>query len=228
MTKEIQISEEKHLVLEGDPEKQIDYAQKASKALITVLKNKKDKVVIRGKQYLVFEDWQTLARFYGVTVGIEWTKPITENGIITGYEARAVAYHRGEIISAAEAMCMKNEDNWRGRPEFMVRSMAQTRASAKTLRNILAWVAVMGGFAGTPAEEMDGLYASNSARTKPQKQDTPDKEQGQKNIIFLLLKRLQVPKEKMADWVKNKTELELLPENYEEIISMLEIIEKEK
>lgn len=41
-------------------------------------------------------------------------------------------------------------------PEFQLRSMAQTRSSAKALRNALAWVAVMGGLKPTPAEEMNG------------------------------------------------------------------------
>ena len=35
-----------------------------------------------------------------------------------------------------------------------MRSMAQTRACAKALRNALAWVMVLAGVAGTPAEEM--------------------------------------------------------------------------
>jgi hypothetical protein len=33
--------------------------------------------------------------------------------------------------------------------------MAQTRACAKALRNVLAWVVVLAGYAPTPAEEME-------------------------------------------------------------------------
>ena len=42
-------------------------------------------------------------------------------------------------------------------PLFQLRSMAQTRAAAKALRNALAWVVVLAGYRPTPAEEMDGM-----------------------------------------------------------------------
>ena len=116
--------------------------------------------MINGEQYLEFEDWQTLGRFYGATVGVEWTKPLREeidekgNTKLIGYEAKAIVYIKGEIVSSAEAMCLFTERNWKGKDEFTLRSMAQTRASAKALRNVLAWVAVLGGFKPTPLEEM--------------------------------------------------------------------------
>ena len=47
--------------------------------------------------------------------------------------------------------------------------MAQTRAQAKALRNVLAWVVVMAGYAPTPAEEMDGAARGNSAVAQPQR-----------------------------------------------------------
>ena len=41
---------------------------------------------------------------------------------------------------------------------FQLRSMAQTRACSKCLRNVLAWVVVLAGYRPTPAEEMDGVF----------------------------------------------------------------------
>lgn len=41
-------------------------------------------------------------------------------------------------------------------PLFQLRSMAQTRAGAKALRNALAWVVVLAGYKPTPAEELPG------------------------------------------------------------------------
>lgn len=49
---------------------------------------------------------------------------------------------------------MQDEPNWRGKPLFQLKSMAQTRACAKALRNVLAWVVVLAGYAPTPSEEM--------------------------------------------------------------------------
>src|SRR5262249_27437128 len=48
------------------------------------------------------------------------------------------------------------EQNWAKKPLFQLRSMAQTRACAKAMRNVLAWVVVLAGYAPTPAEEMTG------------------------------------------------------------------------
>lgn len=147
---------EDSVVLAGDPEKQMEYATKSARVLVQVLQQKPKKVMINGEQYLEFEDWQTLGRFYGATVGVEWTKPVTRNNRIWGYEAKAVVFIKGEIVSSAEAMCTRDEKNWANRDEFALRSMAQTRASGKALRNVLAWVAVLGGFKPTPVEEMPG------------------------------------------------------------------------
>ena len=164
------------IVLAGDPEKQMEFAVKSSRVLVQILAQKPKKVMINGEQYLEFEDWQTLGRFYGATVGVEWTKAINktlESGkeVVWGYEAKAIVYIKGEIVSSAEAMCLRDERNWAGKDEFTLRSMAQTRASAKALRNVLAWVAVLGGFRPTPLEEMPAdmprTYVDNRAVNKP-------------------------------------------------------------
>jgi len=112
-------------------------------------------VIINGKQYLEFGDWQTLSRFFGATVGTEWTRPIERNEAIVGYEARAIVWQHGQIISSAEASCLRDEKNWAKRDEFALKSMAQTRAGAKALRSAFGWVAELAGYSGTPAEEME-------------------------------------------------------------------------
>lgn len=48
-------------------------------------------------------------------------------------------------------------------PMFQLRSMAQTRAGAKALRNALAWVVVLAGYKPTPAEEMPDYAAPQDA-----------------------------------------------------------------
>lgn len=153
---EVAITQPKReLVLEGDPEQQLAFAKKAADALMKVVKPAK----INGKDYLQFGGWQTLGRFFGATVGVEWTKPVEQNGKVVGYEARAIVYQRGEMISAAEAVCMRSERNWANRDEYAIKSMAQTRASAKALRNGFGWVAELAGLESTPAEEMDGTVS---------------------------------------------------------------------
>ena len=135
-----------------DPEVALASAQKAAKALLKVVSQKRQ-IIINGKHYLTFEDWQTIGRFYGITVGVESTTRFDE-----GYEARAVVYNRAAaVISAAEGICTRSERKWKNRDEYALKSMAQTRACAKALRNVLAWVAVLAGFEGTPAEELNSV-----------------------------------------------------------------------
>ena len=121
-----------------------------------------------------FGGWQTVARFYGASVGVEWTKPIERDGAILGYEAKAIVQRHGNPESSAEAMCTRDEKNWASRDEFALRSMAQTRACAKALRNYLAWVAVLAGFRATPAEEVDGIVAAQAGNGgQPPASETP-------------------------------------------------------
>src|ERR1043165_8896460 len=82
-------------VVEFDPQKQVDQATIAAKALMTVVSQKKKKVEFNGEQYLEFEDWQTIAQFYNHTVGIEKTDMIEQAGKIIGFVAKAVLYHNG-------------------------------------------------------------------------------------------------------------------------------------
>ncbi|MFA7314499.1 MAG: hypothetical protein WC025_01025 [Candidatus Magasanikbacteria bacterium] len=139
---------------EKDPEEVLLFAKKASKALMSVIASKDNKVLIKGEQYLTLEDWQTLARFYNITTGIEWTKSTTNENKAFGYDARAVAYQNSTIISGAEASCFRDEKNWEDKPSFQLKSMSQTRAMSKCLRNILAWIVVLSNFKPTPAEEI--------------------------------------------------------------------------
>lgn len=153
-------------------------ATKAAKALEQVIQQKPRPVVIHGKTYLEFEDWQTVGRFYGITAKVVKAEPVEINGVV-GFEAQADAIHvaTGRVVSSAVSMCLNDEDKWKGRPLFMLRSMAQTRACGKCLRNVLSWVVVLAGFAATPAEEMDGVASDNAppkgqAKSNGKKADT--------------------------------------------------------
>jgi molybdopterin converting factor small subunit len=151
------------------PEVVLAEAQKAAKALADVVSKKVKPVIMNGEQYLEFEDWQTVGRFYGVTAKTVSTAFI-EYGSVQGFEARAVAIRAdGMELSGAEAMCLNDEPNWKSKPLFQLRSMAQTRACAKALRNVLAWVVVLAGYKPTPAEEMQGVYAEKPPLKEPQK-----------------------------------------------------------
>lgn len=170
------------LVMARPPEKVLAEAKMAAEALQGVIKGKEKPVIFNGAQYLEFEDWQVLGRFYGLTSKVVNTTPVDFGGV-RGFEARAVVLDMktGMEISAADAMCLNDEEKWSSRPKyewkgsvktkigevpvpmFQLRSMAQTRACAKALRNVLAWVVVLAGYKPTPAEEMDGVVDAKTA-----------------------------------------------------------------
>jgi hypothetical protein len=186
------------LAVQYPPDVVLAEATKAAKALHDVIENKPNKCVIRGKTYLQFEDWQTLGRFYGVTAKASSTKYV-EFGEgydqVRGFEATADALlvSTNQVISSAEAMCLDDEDKWQESPFFQLRSMAQTRACAKALRNVLAWVVVLAGYNATPAEEMDGVAAeieSPRAKSKSSKKPKAAAAESSSTISFMQQKEL--------------------------------------
>ncbi len=142
-------------------------AQKAATSLKDVIARKPKPVIINGEQYLEFEDWQTVGRFYGITVGIEQEPEFVQLGEAKGFKATSIALRAGQIVSRATAYCLDDEEKWgagdRKPPLFQLASMAQTRANAKALRNVLSWVAVLAGYRPTPAEEMEGVSRREAA-----------------------------------------------------------------
>jgi len=153
---------EKSLSMETfNPEVVVEQARRAANALKDIVEKKPKKVVINGEQYLEFEDWQTLGYFYGFTVETGEAKEIIRDGKIIGYQAKSIVYRNGVRVGGAEASCLRDERNWADKPEFQLKSMVQTRAAAKGLRNVLAWVAVLAGYKPTPAEEITGEENKN-------------------------------------------------------------------
>ena len=169
MTEELAVIEQfDALAVRRAPEVVLDEARKAAKALTTVIEGKKKKLTFNGETYLENEDWLTVARFYGVTSRIRSTNYI-EYGDVRGFEATAEAYlvGSGDVISTSESMCLDDEPNWTKKPLFQLRSMAQTRASSRVLRQVFGWVVVLAGYKATPAEEMDGVVAGTPKYGKP-------------------------------------------------------------
>src|SRR5512139_1292111 len=100
------------------PEAVLAEAQKAARALQTVIAQKPRKVVFNDEQYLEFEDWQTLGRFYGVTVGMESEPELVDIGGTKGFKATAVAMLHGRVISRATAYCLNDEEKWGRRTKY--------------------------------------------------------------------------------------------------------------
>jgi len=172
----------KNIVKAGNnkPGQVVKEALEAARELQKIVDSRKKKLILGGKQYLYFEDWQTLGRFDRTTAKVIDTKEIFQDNKLFGFSAKAVALKDGIEISAAEAECCFDEPNWKNKPRFQLKSMAQTRACAKALRNCLAFVAVLANYEPTPAEEM---IANHTPQTHTSKSDTDLATQSQINLI---------------------------------------------
>jgi hypothetical protein len=151
------------------PKEQIEQASDMARLLKDVVNKAGLAKKLGGtKEHLEFEAWQTIARWHHCTPSTEWTRPIKNGEEIIGWEARVnVIDADGRVIGSSEGMCMADEKNWKGKPSYALRSMAQTRTAGKALRSLFAHVAVLAGYSPTPAEEMDGVETRHESRTTP-------------------------------------------------------------
>lgn len=184
MSEAVEVYEAQPLDIIRSPKEAISEARNAAKELQAVVSGKKKPVVFNNEQYLEFEDWQTVGNFYGLTAKVINTSYI-EYGTVRGFEARAVSLNRyGAEVSAAESMCLNDEPNWKNKPLFQLRSMAQTRACAKSLRNVLAWVVVLAGYKPAVAEEMTGEEKTSG---KPDMKAPQEKKDAADTVIASVL-----------------------------------------
>lgn len=128
----------------------IGKATEVATALKTVIERQGLISRISGREYPRCEAWTLLGTMLGIYPVLDWCRKIDN-----GWEARVEARTRdGAIIGAAEAECLRSEKNWGNRDDYALRSMAQTRATAKALRMPLGFVMTLAGYEATPAEEM--------------------------------------------------------------------------
>lgn len=134
-------------------------ATEVADALAPMLREKGLISKIGQGEHVRVEGWLTLGQMLSVTPVNVWTRELEK-----GWEARVEARTLdGRVIGAAEAMCLRDEANWKDSDEFAIRSMAQTRATSKALASVLRFVVTLAGFSGTPAEEMVGQGSAKSS-----------------------------------------------------------------
>lgn len=133
-----------------DPVEIIRRASETADALAAVLRDRKLTTNIGGKDHVRVEGWTLLGTMLGVFPVVEWTRAV-DDGWEARVEARTLA---GQVVGAAEAECLRTERLWKGRDDYALRSMAQTRAVSKALRGPLGFVVTLAGYEATPAEEM--------------------------------------------------------------------------
>jgi hypothetical protein len=167
---EIETERPQNVVEYFDPERDVERARAAARALMGIIEATKT-LKLNGKTYLFFEHWQTIGQFFNHSVGIDWVQELEGP---EGFEAKSILYHNGQIVGGAIASCTRDEANWKTKPDFQLRSMAQTRAMAKALRSRFGFIAVLAGAEPTAAEEI--IPDGHNKQRKPQEKYQGDGE----------------------------------------------------
>jgi hypothetical protein len=153
----------------NDPGEVLLRATQTAKPLAEVIKRQQLFKTISGKNHIYVEGWTLLGSMLGVFPATVWTRKLDN-----GWEARVEARTRsGELVGAAEAMCTRAEVKWKSSDEYAIRSMAQTRATSKALRQPLGFVIQLAGFEPTPAEEAEA-GAPVEPKAKPKTDEIPE------------------------------------------------------
>lgn len=179
------------------PQEIVARATETANALAEVVKKQELYVAISGKNHVKVEGWTLCGTMLGVFPVCVWTRKL-DNGWEARVEARTLA---GNVIGAAEASCTREEGLWRTRDDYAIRSMAQTRATSKALRQPLGFVMTLAGFDPTPAEEIPRDEPAPAAQPSPFRGPTeqPASEAQVKNIDRLIQK---LTKDGVVDAVK--------------------------
>jgi hypothetical protein len=231
------------------PDAVIAEAEMVSKALAKQAHKLGLYVQIGQSKHLKIEGWQLVGALFRVTARIVCTN-FLDYGQVRGFEATAEAYHipTGQIIGRADAMCLSDEERWGLRPQYektedgkrgaktmqpvplqQLRSMAQTRACSKVLSNAFKWIATMGGFAGTPAEEMTGHEhgGETGGVTEPQKKQPAGDciSEPQAKRMWAIGKHAGLPEEEYAAFLKKhgyEKDVEVKRSAYEAMVAELQ------
>jgi hypothetical protein len=150
-----------------NPMEIIDRARSHARALDDVIRQRNLYKRIGSHDHILVEGWTLLGSMVGVFPVVAWTRPLEQaDGRPGGWEARVEARTlAGRTVGAGEAMCSRDENTWKNRDEYALRSMAQTRATSKALRGPLGFIVQLAGYNPTPYEEMPSDSAPLGAST---------------------------------------------------------------
>jgi len=149
-------------------------------ALMDVVEKKKLYAMINGKKHLEAEAWELIMAFDQAGPQTEWVRPMEDlAGMVLGYTAQVSIVKRGLVKATAIMPCGFDDFPCRGK-EGTARvkaamSAAQTWAMAKACRLCYSPVAVLAGYAATPAEEMKHGSAPPIAQSQPRPKPTRER-----------------------------------------------------
>ena len=175
------MSEEKSTAItvsEAKPKEIIQRATEQANALMDIVEKKHLYATIEGKKYLVAEAWETIGAFNNTYSATDWVNALRDDkGEIIAWEAQVSLWRHNGRVGSAIMSCGLDEFPCRGKEgeakHKAAKSAAQTWATSKAYRMNFAFIAVLGGYEPTPAEEMPNQGHNEDGISHPWLQDCP-------------------------------------------------------
>lgn len=116
-----------------------------------------------GKNYLLAEAWQFVARLKGITPSFESASEIVSTADREGKELRYLMVTTTCVlkdkdlreVSRSTIVATSLESFLKDKPAYAVWGMSETRALSRAIRNIYGYIARDAGYQATPWEEID-------------------------------------------------------------------------
>jgi len=167
-------NDDKDIILKNDteiindtafnPDQVIKNAASIATSLANIINQKKLFTVIQDNKYVHVEGW-------GIMMAMNRVFPCVIKSIKldredeTAYESEVeLLSHENRIIGRASAICSSKEPSKRGQPEYVIKSMAQTRATSKAARLSFGWIMKLAGYEATPSNEMEDVIITNGRK----------------------------------------------------------------
>lgn len=110
---------------------------------------------IKGKNYAHVEGWQFAGGLIGLIPRVEEIVDLSNDKEIKWFcKVNIYTMKDEKLMGTGYSVCSNKESKRRNADEYVIMSMAQTRAIGKAYRNILGWVMKLAGYEATPAEDM--------------------------------------------------------------------------
>lgn len=108
---------------------------------------------ISGRNYAHVEGWQFAGFLSGLHARVVEVTDLSKGDVVK-WKAEVEILKGEQVLSGGFAICSDEEAKRKNADEYVILSMAQTRAIGKAYRNLIGWLMKAAGYEATPAEEM--------------------------------------------------------------------------
>lgn len=167
---ELVVVDERSPVIAGwSTEEILGHAEQVARAVKGVVDQQGLARKIGQSEHIEVSGWQAMGHLLGAFGGQQlhadtlWTRALDRDDEVAWEAHVEIKTRGGDVVGSAEAMCSDKERNWRGRDEYAIRSMAETRAEGRAYRRAAGWLVTLVGYSPAATEEMPATEPAAAA-----------------------------------------------------------------